>query len=56
MDSGTGLLSDSGYIGLNDPVKEKFGKGLCRGAAALRSVEAQAKRSQYLQPDLWTDL
>ncbi len=52
MDSGTGLLSDSGYIGLNDPVKEKLGKGLCSAVAALQSIEAQAIRSQYLQPDL----
>ena len=51
-----GLLSDSGYRGLRDPVKGKVGKGLCRAVAALRSIEAQADRSRYVQPDLCTDL
>ena len=38
MDSGTGLLSDSGYIGLTDPVKTKLGNGLCRAVAALHQL------------------
>ena len=44
MESGTGLLSESGYRGLRDPVKEKFGNGLCRAVAALQSVATQAQR------------
>ena len=56
MESGTGRLSDSGYIGLSGPVKLKLGNGLCKAVAALRSVGAQGERSWYVQPDLWTDL
>ena len=56
MESGTDLLSDSGYIGLSDPVKGKVGKGLYRAVAALRSVEARVEVEWGIQPDLWTDL